>query len=110
MSSHDLRSLLDGVPDTWEIILRRDRGWSPVLHAWRDASEEAAAALQDWRVGRTSWEPWDEATTRSRTAFAHLLGVDSAHVTVGSQVSQLMAPETTGLSLSRTSALRPATA
>jgi hypothetical protein len=49
MSSADLRSLLDDVPDTWEIILRRDRGWSPVLHAWRDASEEAAAALQDWR-------------------------------------------------------------
>jgi hypothetical protein len=49
MSSADLRSLLDDVPDTWEIILRRDRGWSPELHAWRDAAEEAAVALQDWR-------------------------------------------------------------
>jgi hypothetical protein len=49
MSSADLRSLLDDVPDTWEIVLRRDRGWSPVLHAWRDAAEEAAAALQHWR-------------------------------------------------------------
>jgi hypothetical protein len=49
MSSADLRSLLDDVPDTWEIILRRDRGWSPVLHAWRDAAEEAAAALDHWR-------------------------------------------------------------
>jgi hypothetical protein len=48
MSSHDLRSLLDGVPDTWEIVLRRDRGWSPVLHAWRDAAEEAAAAFAHW--------------------------------------------------------------
>ena len=48
MSSHDLRSLLDGVPDTWEIVLRRDRGWSPVLHAWRDAAEEAALAFAHW--------------------------------------------------------------
>jgi hypothetical protein len=50
MSSHDLRSLLDGVPDTWEIVLRRDRGWSPVLHAWRDAAEEAAAAFAHWSI------------------------------------------------------------
>ena len=48
MSAHDLRSLLDDVPDTWEIVLRRDRGWSPVLHAWRDAAEEAAAAFAHW--------------------------------------------------------------
>jgi hypothetical protein len=49
MSSADLRTLLDDVPDTLEIVLRRDRGWSPVLHAWRDAAEEAAVALQRWR-------------------------------------------------------------
>ena len=49
MSSSDLKTLLDDVPDTWEIVLRRDQGWSPVLHAWRDAAEEAAAALEDWR-------------------------------------------------------------
>jgi hypothetical protein len=48
MSSHDLRSLLDDVPDTREIVLRRDRGWSPVLHTWRDAAEEAAAAFAHW--------------------------------------------------------------
>ena len=49
MSSADLRSLLDDVPDTRELVLRRDRGWSPVLHTWRDAAEEAATALQHWR-------------------------------------------------------------
>jgi hypothetical protein len=49
MSRGDLRTLLDDVPDTLEIVLRRDRGWSPVLHAWRDAAEETAAALQRWR-------------------------------------------------------------
>ena len=49
MSTGDLRTLLDDVPDTFEIVLRREPEWSPVLHAWRDASEEAAAALEDWR-------------------------------------------------------------
>jgi hypothetical protein len=48
MTAHDLRSLLDDVPDTREIVLRRDRGWSPVVHAWHDAAEEAAAAFAHW--------------------------------------------------------------
>jgi hypothetical protein len=50
MSSGDLRSLLDDVPDTREIVLRHDPAWSPVLEAWRDASEEAATALKLWRA------------------------------------------------------------
>jgi hypothetical protein len=50
MSTSDLRSLLDDVPDTREIILRRSADWSPVLEAWRDASEEAAGALAYWRT------------------------------------------------------------
>ncbi len=45
MSHADLRILLDDVPDTLEIILRRDPEWSPVLNAWRDAAEEAEGAL-----------------------------------------------------------------
>ena len=49
MTTGDLRILLDDVPDTLEIVLRRDAEWSPVIHAWRDAAEEAAAALQYWR-------------------------------------------------------------
>ncbi len=50
MSHADLRSLLDDVPDTLEIILRRDPTWSPVLEAWRDAAEEAATAMWKWRT------------------------------------------------------------
>jgi len=50
------------------------------------------AALDDWRVGRTSWEGWDQATQRSRESFARLVGVDAADVTVGPQVSALLAP------------------
>jgi hypothetical protein len=49
VSISDLRSLLDDVPDTLEIVLRREPAWSPVLEAWRDAAEEAAAALGAWR-------------------------------------------------------------
>ena len=54
MSHADLRSLLDDVPDTLEIILRRPPEWSPVLAAWRDAAEEASAALARWRRLRSA--------------------------------------------------------
>ncbi|MEQ4302424.1 aminotransferase class V-fold PLP-dependent enzyme [Plantactinospora sp. B6F1] len=50
------------------------------------------AALADWRTGRTSWEGWDTATGRARTAFARLVGVPVPDVTVGATVSQLLAP------------------
>jgi selenocysteine lyase/cysteine desulfurase len=58
----------------------------------RPGWEALQAALADWRVGRTSWEPWDESTARSRTAFARLTGVPEADVAVGAAVSQLLAP------------------
>jgi hypothetical protein len=53
VSRNDLRTLLDDVPDTLEIVLRRDSDWSPVLEAWRDAREEAATAFDGWRRLRT---------------------------------------------------------
>jgi selenocysteine lyase/cysteine desulfurase len=65
----------------------------PPQPAW-DALQ---AALADWRVGATSWEGWDEATTAARAAFADLVGVPSADVAVGSQVSQLIAPVAAGV-------------
>src|SRR5689334_16443479 len=58
----------------------------------RPAFEALQAVLDDWRVGRTSWEPWNESTTRARASFARLVGVDAADVAVGSTVSQLLAP------------------
>ena len=63
MSSGDLRSLLDDVPDTFEIVLRRAPEWSPVRDAWRDAAEEAAAALACWRLS-----PGDGAYAAYRAA------------------------------------------
>jgi selenocysteine lyase/cysteine desulfurase len=58
----------------------------------RPAWEALQSVLQDWRVGATSWEPWDESTTRARASFARLVGADVADVFVGSTVSAAIAP------------------
>ncbi len=58
----------------------------------RPAWDALQAVLADWRVGRMSWERWDDATQRARESFARLVGVDSEDVAVGAQVSQLLAP------------------
>ena len=58
----------------------------------RVAWDALQAALADWRVGATSWEPWDESTTRARESFARLVGADVADVFVGSTVSAAVAP------------------
>ncbi|MFB6720137.1 aminotransferase class V-fold PLP-dependent enzyme [Kribbella sp. NPDC056345] len=58
----------------------------------RPAWEALQAALGDWRVGATSWEPWDESTTRTRESFARLLGAEAADVFIGSTVSAALAP------------------
>lgn len=52
MTSRDLRTLLDAVPDTLEIVLRGPHGkpgFGPVHEAWRDAREEAGRAQSAWR-------------------------------------------------------------
>ncbi len=48
MSVDELRYLLDGVPDTRELVIRRAAAWAPELDAWRDAHEDAAAAYRAW--------------------------------------------------------------
>ena len=58
----------------------------------RPAWDALQTALAEWRIGEVSWEGWDEATASSREAFARMVGVASADVTVGAQVSQLTAP------------------
>ena len=63
----------------------------------RRAYEALQAMLSDWRVGRTSWEHWDESTQRARRAYARLIGVDADDVCVGAQVSQVLAPVAAGL-------------
>lgn len=58
----------------------------PPTPAW-DALQNA---LDAWRHGRHSWEPWDESVGRSRAAFARLVGVDPSTVAVGGSVSALV--------------------
>ena len=58
----------------------------------RPGWEALQAALADWRRGRVSWKGWNDATDRSRAAFARLVGVDAIDVSVGATVSQLFAP------------------
>src|SRR5262245_10909830 len=58
----------------------------------RPAWDALQTALAEWQIGAVSWEGWDEATATSREAFARMVGVASADVTVGAQVSQLTAP------------------
>jgi selenocysteine lyase/cysteine desulfurase len=63
----------------------------------RPAFEELQKALADWRVGRTSWRPWNDATSRARSAFAAMMGVDAGDVAVGASASQMLAPVASSL-------------
>jgi hypothetical protein len=54
VSSHDLKTLLDQVADTREIVLRRPRTWSADYDAWADARDEAVDAYRDWRAAPTA--------------------------------------------------------
>jgi selenocysteine lyase/cysteine desulfurase len=53
----------------------------------RPAWDALQAALADWRVGRTSWEHWNEAPQAARASFARLCGVPVEWVAVGGAVS-----------------------
>jgi hypothetical protein len=52
MSVNELKSLLDQVADTRELVLRRQATWAPELDAWRDAREDAADAYLAWHLRR----------------------------------------------------------
>jgi selenocysteine lyase/cysteine desulfurase len=56
----------------------------------RPAWDALQAALSDWRVGRTSWEHWNEAPQAARASFARLCGAPVEWVAVGAAVSQFV--------------------
>lgn len=56
----------------------------------RRAFEALRVALDDWRAGRVSWEPWCESTERARACFARLGGVAVGDVAVGATASELV--------------------
>ena len=53
MSSRELKTLLDQVPDTREIVLRRALTWSAEYDAWSDARDDALQAYARWRTTPT---------------------------------------------------------
>jgi hypothetical protein len=84
MSTSDLRSLLDDVPDTLEIVLRRDPQWSPDMQAWRDAAEEASEALAAWRCSpsRGAYSAYRAAQDREDAAQDTLLQIQTSRTSV----------------------------
>jgi hypothetical protein len=76
MSRHELRTLLDDVPDTFEIVLRREPRRDPQMDAWHDALDESARAFADWRAapGRATYVVYRAAQDRedaAQDALAH---------------------------------------
>jgi hypothetical protein len=54
VSIRELKTLLDQVADTREIVLRRARTWSADYDAWGDARDEALQAYARWRAAPTA--------------------------------------------------------
>ena len=74
MSIRELKILLDQVPDTRELILRREAAlgpaWSAVYDAWSDAHEDAEGAWLTWRSdgGREAYLAYRAAVDREDAA------------------------------------------
>jgi hypothetical protein len=88
LSTSDLKSLLDEVPDTLEIVLRGwlpDPGWSPVVAAWRDAHEDAARALRAWGAApgdRVAYAAYRAAQDREDAAQDTLRQTQTSRISV----------------------------
>jgi hypothetical protein len=70
MSTSDLKLLLDDVPDTLELVLRRESRRPPELEAWREAGEEARYAFVAWcaQPGPGSYAAYRAAQDREDAA------------------------------------------
>jgi len=55
------------------------------------AFEALSAAQEDWRHGRVSWEHWTAVTDRARAEFGTLVKMRPENITVGANVSGLIA-------------------
>jgi selenocysteine lyase/cysteine desulfurase len=89
--SLDQARALDQARVLWDVepgYLNTSSYGPPPRPAW-DALQRA---LDDWRAGRTSWEPWADSVEASRRLFAGLVDIDPGLVATGASVSQLLAP------------------
>ncbi len=76
MSGHELKTLLDDVPDTFEIVLRHETCGPLEREAWLDAGEEARSAFAVWcaQPGRGAYAVYRAAQDRAdaaQDALAH---------------------------------------
>jgi hypothetical protein len=58
----------------------------------RPGVEALQRSLEEWRHGANGWDKWDASTDRARSAFARLVSAPSRDITVGTAVSQILAP------------------
>ncbi len=87
----DLPANLSEAAALWDVepgYLNTSSYGVPPRPGW-DALQQAQ---NDWRAGRTSWEPWADSVETSRNLFAGLVRADPATVATGAAVSQLLAP------------------
>jgi len=70
MGHHELKLLLDQVPDTRELILRREPLQNALYDAWNDAHVEAESAWRTWRSdgGREAYVAYRAAVDREDAA------------------------------------------
>lgn len=84
MSAHELRALLDEVPDTRELVLRRAASlgpaWDAIYSAWSDAHEEAEEAYWTWRAsgGTEAYAAYRAAADREDAAQDMLAAAPAA--------------------------------
>jgi hypothetical protein len=77
MSTTELKQLLDDVPDTHEIVLRREPRRRMECELWRDAEDDAASALAAWRAApgdRLAYAAYRAAQDRAdaaQDAYSH---------------------------------------
>jgi len=55
----------------------------------RPAWAALQAALDDWRVGATTWEPWADAVADARAIFARLVNAEPANILACGAVSEV---------------------
>ena len=70
MSRHELKDLLDQVPDTRELVLRRQPRLSVAFDAWEEARDDALDAYRAWRTaaGHESYAVYRAAQDRADAA------------------------------------------
>ena len=76
MSIRELRTLLDQVADTREIVLRGTHTWSAAYDLWTEARDEAVHAYHDWRAAPSadSYAVYRAAQDRADAAQDTLAG------------------------------------